>query len=76
MSNTGLFVFAGMTLLLLSLFWIMRLTTEIDGKGIRARFVPFANREVSWSEIKSIEVIEYGFVGGWGMRMGTKYGTV
>lgn len=39
--------------------------------------MPFIkNRQFLWAEIESANVIEYGFVGGWGIRMGTKYGTV
>lgn len=39
-------------------------------------FFPFVRKKVNWNEIKNIEVINYGFVGGWGIRLWTKYGTV
>ena len=26
--------------------------------------------------MKTYQIVDYGFVGGWGIRMGTKYGTV
>ena len=29
-----------------------------------------------WTEIKSVKLLDYGFVGGWGIRFWTKYGTV
>ena len=31
---------------------------------------------MSWKEIKKVEIVTYGFVGGWGIRLWTKYGTV
>lgn len=66
-----LFVFAS-----IALFLFMRLKTEIDQKEIRMQFVPFLKKRVSWEEIKSAKIVNYGFVGGWGIRLGTKYGTV
>ncbi|WP_282032750.1 hypothetical protein [Aequorivita sinensis] len=40
------------------------------------RFFPFVKKKVNWKDVKSAEVVNYGFVGGWGIRLGTKYGTV
>ena len=40
------------------------------------KFYPFIQKEVKWEDIKKAEVIDYGFVGGWGIRLWTKYGTV
>ena len=37
---------------------------------------PFIKKRVSWKEIKSAEVVNYGFVGGWGIRLWTNFGTV
>lgn len=61
---------------LIVLFLFMRLKTEIDQKEIRMNFSPFVRKRVSWEEIKSAKIVNYGFVGGWGIRLGTKYGTV
>ncbi len=58
------------------LFVIMRLKTEITQQEVRMKFIPFVKRNVPWAEIKSAEVINYGFVGGWGIRLWTAYGTV
>ena len=66
-----LFVFA-----IIGLFLFMRLKTEIDQKEIRMQFGPFLKKRVSWEEIKSVKIVNYGFVGGWGIRLGTKYGTI
>jgi hypothetical protein len=55
---------------------ISRLRTEVNKAGVSVNFAPFAKKQFDWSDIKSAEVIDYGFVGGWGVRMGTKYGTI
>lgn len=54
----------------------MRLILRIDESGIYYHFFPFIKREYSWHEIASSRVVDYGFVGGWGIRLFTSYGTV
>ena len=54
----------------------MQLKTTVSVNGIKMSFIPFANKDLSWNEIKSTKVLNYGFVGGWGIRLFTKYGTV
>ncbi len=76
MSDAGLIVFLVFMLAFLFFFWMMQLTTEITAENIDMKFFPFANKTIPWSEVKSAEVLDYGFVGGWGVRIGTKYGTV
>ncbi len=51
--------------LVIVLFYFLKLTTSIDESGIRMFFFPFVRKTVSWSEIKSTKVFDYGFVGGW-----------
>lgn len=64
-------------LFLVSLFFlVIRLKTRISEEGIRFRFFPFISRNYSWKKIESAEVVDYGFVGGWGIRLFTAYGTV
>lgn len=75
-SGAGKIVMAGSASLFMLLFWLFRLETHIDSERIHFRFVPFVNREINWSEVKKAEVVNYGFVGGWGIRWGTQYGTV
>jgi hypothetical protein len=58
------------------LFFILKLTIEIDDKGIRMSYFPLVNKFTEWSEINTVSVINYGFVGGWGIRFWTKHGTV
>lgn len=61
---------------LVVLFIIIRLITTIDNEGIHMRFFPLLKRSWKWEEIKSVKPIQYGFVGGWGIRLWTPYGTV
>ena len=75
MSDVGLIIFALLILGLIAFFRIMQLKTEIDEKGIRMNFFPFVKKEVLWSDLKRLEVVNYGFVG-YGIRIGTKHGTV
>tara|TARA_R110002051_G_scaffold298754_3_gene365715 strand:- start:5621 stop:6100 length:480 start_codon:yes stop_codon:yes gene_type:complete len=76
MSNLGLIIFSVFVLCFILLFYFMRLKTEIDPKEIRMRFFPFVQKSIPWSEIKDAKLVNYGFVGGWGIRLWTSYGTV
>ncbi len=58
------------------LFVVIKMDTTITKESINLRFRPFVSRSYKWVDVESVEVINYGFVGGWGIRMGTKYGTV
>jgi len=76
MSDIGLIIFAIFIFGIITLFWFMELKTEIDKKEIRMEFVPFVKKTLQWKDIKSAKMLNYGFVGGWGIQLGTKYGTV
>ncbi len=76
MSNVGLIILAVFIFALLAMFYFMRLKTEIDKYEIRMHFFPFVKKRINWTAIKSAEIIIYGFVGGWGIRLWTKYGTI
>lgn len=66
-----------LVLLVISLLFLtMRLITEVDQEGIKFKFFPFLKRVYLWQEIISARVVDYGFVGGWGIRLFTPYGTV
>lgn len=75
MSNPDLIIFCLLIFSIITMFWFLRLKTEIDNEEIRINFFPFVKKQISWKEIKSIEIVNYGFVG-WGIRLWTKYGTV
>jgi hypothetical protein len=74
-SDSGLVIFCLLIFSIIAMFWFIRLITEIDKEEIRINFFPFVKKQISWKEIKSVEIVNYGFVG-WGIRLWTKYGTV
>lgn len=76
MSDLGLILFSLFVFGIIVLFWLMLLITEIDRYYIKMSFFPFVKKQIKWSEIKTANVLNYGFVGGWGIRILTKYGTV
>lgn len=76
MSDLGLIIFTVFVFSLIAMFWFMQLKTEIDQNEIRMHFFPLVKKRVNWKEIKNAEIVNYGFVGGWGIRLWTKYGTV
>lgn len=76
MPLVGLIFFCMLVFGLIAMFWFMQLKTEIDQNEIRMNFFPFINKRVNWNEIKNAKVVNYGFVGGWGIRLWTTYGIV
>lgn len=75
-SNGGLIFLLMFGLVMIGLFSAMKMKTLIDEKHITINFFPLAKKSVTWDEVKNANVINYGFVGGWGVRLWTKYGTV
>lgn len=76
MSNFGLLVFTLFGVIFILFFYSNQLRTTITTEGITVRFFPYTKRYHSWKEISKAEVITYGFIGGWGVRLWTRYGTV
>lgn len=76
MSDTGLILFFIFMLIFLLFFRSMHLSTKINRQKIEIKFFPFLSRSFRWKDIKSATIVDYGFVGGWGIRLGTKYGTI
>jgi len=76
MSNLGLIIWIIVSLVFVWLFLKMELITSIDSEKLKIKFFPFANKEVRWEEVSNAEVLNYGFIGGWGVRLTSKYGTV
>ena len=75
-SNAGLIAMLVLMVALIGFFWSMQLTITINEAGIRVQFFPFTNKFIQWADVAAAQVVNYGFVGGWGIRLGTKYGTV
>ncbi len=70
------YIFVGISMLLvILLFVLIKLKTNIDEEKIAIHFSPFIKKEFHWKDIDKAEVINYGFIGGWGIRLFTKYGT-
>lgn len=76
MSDLGLIVFTVLIYIFLAFLYLIKLSTHIDENGIQMRFFPLVKKDFKWKDIKNVQVITYGFVGGFGIRLWTKYGTV
>lgn len=76
MSDIALIACLILSLCFFFFFRIISLITEIDKDSINVRFFPFPMKTFKLKDIKSAEVIDYGFVGGYGIRKLTKHGTV
>ncbi|MVM34603.1 hypothetical protein GO755_31535 [Spirosoma sp. HMF4905] len=66
------FAWIGITisLLVILLFYVWRLDTRLDSDGIHYRVFPvFSWRTISWSDIQSVSITQYGFIG-YGIRLG------
>jgi len=76
MPDSSLMIPVAVVTAVVLLFLFVKLTTTIDASGIKMYFFPFKKKKISWDEVKNVTVLNYGFVGGWGVRLWTKYGTV
>ena len=76
LSNEGLGVALIPMLGLLIFMRMLQLKTNITPKSIHFQFFPFVKKKIDWEEVANAEVVDYGFVGGWGIRLFTSYGTV
>ena len=75
-SNSNLLINYAISIIVVLLFLIIHLKTEINVKEIRIRFFPLTHKHILWDDVKKAEIINYGFIGGWGIRPWTQYGTV
>ncbi|MGV9003920.1 hypothetical protein [Flavobacterium sp.] len=75
-SLSGIISYYVFVLAVIGMFLLMRLKTEIDQDKIQFSFVPFIKKQIKWNDIKTAQIVNYGFVGGWGIRFRTKYGTI
>lgn len=76
MSDTGLVIFSICFYGFILLFRFMGLHTEIDQNHIHIRFFPFFKKQIPWESVENAQMVTYGFVGGWGIRLTQAYGTV
>jgi hypothetical protein len=75
MSDMGLIFFSVLIYGLILLFYKLELVTVINQYGIHIRFLPFVKKKIKWNEVSYAETIKYRFLGGWGIRLFTRYGT-
>lgn len=75
MSDIGITLVALLILSTVLLFLLSKLKTEITQDSIQISFKPFVSKTIQWRDVKTADVIKYGFVG-FGVRLGTKYGTI
>lgn len=71
-----LIAFSIFMFLLAILFLTISLKTEVGWDGITIHYSPFFKKQILWSQIQSAEIVDYGFLGGWGFRYSKKYGVV
>jgi len=76
MSNVGLIVFSIFIYLLIAFFYFLQLKTKITSEEISFTFFPLTSKKVKWEDISEVKIVNYGFVGGWGIRLWTPFGTV
>ncbi|MFK5983460.1 MAG: hypothetical protein QM499_11135 [Flavobacteriaceae bacterium] len=76
MLNVGLILFSVFIYLLIAFFYFLQLKTKITSGEISFTFFPLASKKVKWEDISEVRIVDYGFVGGWGIRLWTPYGTV
>ncbi|MCB0539322.1 MAG: hypothetical protein KDE33_17540 [Bacteroidetes bacterium] len=77
MNDTSFIISMSILSIVFVMFFLLKLKTEVNEQGISYSYFPFIRkRQFLWSEIESAKVINYGFVGGWGIRMSIKYGTI
>lgn len=76
MSDMGLVLFSIFIYLMILLFLSIKLKTVISTNEIYFRFNPFLTKKVKRDEISSLQIVNYGFVGGWGIRHSSKFGSV
>lgn len=65
-----------LSIILIGLFAFLRLETKISQSEISVKYFPLLTRTIQWEDIESAELIDYGFIGGWGIRLTIKYGPV
>lgn len=75
-STIGTAISVVVGVVMVALFYFMKLKTSITEDKISIHFYPLVKREWKWSELKTAQVIDYGFIGGWGIRLWTGMGTV
>ena len=64
-----------MMMVLLFMFSTLKLKTYIDQDRIKMSYKIFGSKDIPWSEVEKVDVVNYGFVG-YGMRFSRNHGIV
>ena len=56
-SDSTIVVFSAVMAIVIILFLIMNLKTEIDQKEIRMKFFPFVTKRIEWKDVKNVKVL-------------------
>ncbi len=75
-SDIGLFIFTAVGLAVVIFIRYNQLNTRIYSDRIEIQFYPYFTKVIYWKKVEKAACIDYGFVGGWGIRLTIKYGTV
>ena len=75
MPDVGLIAFSVFIYAIIFFLYNLKLSTAINHYGVSIKFYPFVRKRIKWNQIKSANTINYNFLGGWGIRLFTKYGT-
>lgn len=75
MTDTGLILVSILTFLVFAGFLSLRLHTFISNREIKLRLSFLWKGHYTWKEVKSAEIIHYGWAG-YGLRLSKKHGTL
>jgi len=75
-TDAGMIAYFLTSLAVVIFFVLMNLITEINEVHIYIKFYPLFTKTLEWKDIHSARIVDYGFAGGWGIRLGTPYGTL
>ena len=76
LKDVSMLLFSVLVFGIIYLFSQLKLIIIIDNKEIILIFKPFAVRVIKWEDITEAKIVNYGFAGGWGIRYGSKHGTI
>lgn len=76
-SNTTLWLTLVLTASLTYFIYVLRLKTKITEAGLKMWFSAFVKKDILWRDVRFAQIVQYGFVGGWGIGKRSKqYGKV
>ncbi len=71
-----LIILSQIIFILIYFFARLKLITIIDKNEIRIIYKPFVKKVIRWSDVQTAKIINYRFVGSWGVGTRTKHGPI